>query len=469
MKSRRLVRCLLAVAVALAALPTRAEALSDNRYIVRIKSGLDGLSVIHTVCSLLGCTVRRSLDTDPAAGPLQPSSLFLVDSVQPIDLDAFLTTTLRLLGVDSAELDIIVPLAPSSSSSGPEVDEGSPAVTDFLWRRTPTSYYGTTVWEGYLEQPAFSIVRLPETQCTLRASGSGTVAVIDTGVDPRHPALKPVLVSGWDFTRGTAGGDETADLEQESAAMLDGGGAYKVNQESAAMLDQESAAMLDNPAYAAFGHGTMAAGVVHLTAPTAKIMPLKAFSADGTGYTSDIIHAIYYATQKKAKVLNMSFSRPTPSAELKRALDRATFAGLIPVSSAGNEGVKALRWPAALSNVIGVASTSNRDRRSSFSNYGSDLVWVAAPGEGVITTYPMGSYAAVWGTSFSTPFVAGTAALLAGLQTAVTYSEAAWAISKAKTLTSDLGYGRLDTYQAVSAGRLLWPLAPFGTARCEGH
>jgi len=447
MRARRLISLFLVGSVALmGAMPAGALSSGDNRYIVRIKSGIAGLPVINLVCSLLGCTVRGSLDTDPSGGLLQPSSLFLVDSLLPIDLNAFLSPLLRLLGVASVERDRPVPL-----SEGPRVDQQSAAVLDYLWRRTPTSYYGTTVWEGYLEQPAAGIVRLPEMQCAFRATGAGVVAVIDTGIDPNHPALKPVLTSGYDFTRNTPGGDETADLEQQSAAVLDSDGPYEVNQQSAAVLDQQSAAVLDNPDYAAFGHGTMVAGVVHLVAPTANIMPLKAFSADGTGYTSDILRAIYYAVQKKATVINMSFSRPTPTQELKRALDHANSSGLIPVSSAGNEGIAALRYPAALANVVGVASTSNEDTRSSFSNYGKDLVWLAAPGEGIVTTYPGGTYAAAWGTSFSTPFVSGGAALFTGLKTTASYNEASWALAHAKPLSSNLGYGRLDLYRAVAA------------------
>src|SRR5207245_126512 len=83
-----------------------------------------------------------------------------------------------------------------------------------------------------------------------------------------------------------------------STASLDG--AYCVNQASVAVLDQASVAVLDGTQYAAFGHGTMVAGVVHLVAPTARIMPLKAFTADGQGYTSSILRAVYYASLKGA-------------------------------------------------------------------------------------------------------------------------------------------------------------------------
>jgi len=265
------------------------------------------------------------------------------------------------------------------------------------------------------------------------------------------------LTDGWDFTRDVAGGDEMADVGQASAAPPDG--VYQVNQASVAVLDQASVAVLDDPDHAAFGHGTMVAGIVHLVAPTARIMPLKAFHADGQGYTSDIIRAIYYATWKGAKVLNMSFSSPTSSPEVKRALYYATSQGLVSVASVGNDGSASLVYPAALDKVMGVASTSNDDVRSTFSNYGA-AVWVAAPGEGIITTYPWSSYAAGWGTSFSTPFVSGAAALLVGMEGTADYAQVSQAVSLAHPLTSDLGHGRLDLYQAILVGRNLWPGAP---------
>src|SRR6266478_2294566 len=92
-------------------------------------------------------------------------------------------------------------------------------------------------------------------------------------------------------------------------------------------------------------------------------------------------------------------------------------------------------YPAALQNdVMGVASTTNQDTRSQFSNYGNAIVWVAAPGEAIVSTYPYSTYAAGWGTSFSAPFVSGGAALLHNLQPTTVQSGAAVAIAHAVPL-----------------------------------
>ena len=101
--------------------------------------------------------------------------------------------------------------------------------------------------------------------------------------------------------------------------------------------------------------------------------------------------------------------------------------------------------------MMGVASTNNQDQRSTFSNYGNQIVWVAAPGEAVITTYPFATYAAAWGTSFSSPMVAGTAALLVNMRSTTSQNQAAWAIGHAKWVGWNMGNGRLDVYGSLSA------------------
>jgi len=425
---------------------------AEGDKIVRTKS-VTGLPVVKAACAILDCEVVGALDVLP--GSTQPSSLFLVRGL----LNNTVNFLLSLLGLAQIEEDLPVTVAEngwgSDQATTAVLDQQTTAVLDQLWDRTPMSYYGSTAWQSYLRQPAAQIIRLRDTHCDLRSTGGGIVAVIDTGVDLDHPTLKPFLVQGVDFTGGTGNGDEKNGVTQATTAVLDG--TNWVNGSTAAGLDQATTAVLDDPKQAAFGHGTMVAGVVHLVAPSAKIMPVKAFKSDGTAFTSDILRAIYYSVNKGAKVLNMSFSRPTPSLEMKLALDYAALRGVVTVASAGNEGTSQLRYPAAYDNVIGVAATTNDDVRSSYSNYGSQLVTAAAPGDGVITTYPWGTFAATWGTSFSTPMVSGAAALLVGIQGNASPTQVTAAVKKAKPLTSDLGAGRLQLYQTVAYGRSLWP------------
>src|SRR5260370_25451280 len=325
-------------------------------------------------------------------------------------------------------------------------------------------------------QQAGTIVEVQNAQSTFHVTGTGIVADIDTGVDPGHPALQGFLLRGFDFTRNQAGGSELNDLAPSDFPVYPLPGcpitnwpsAAKVNQSSAAILDQSSAAILDGSKYAAFGHGTMVMGVIHLVAPTVKLLPLKAFKSDGTGLLSDILRAIYYGVQNNANVINMSFDFKMPSQELTNALAYAGQLTMISAASAGNDGQGPpnLVYPAALqSDVMGVASvgstTLTMNTRSSFSNYGNGIVWVAAPGEAIVTTYPFSTYAAGWGTSFSAPFVSGTAALLRTLDSSISESVAATAVAHAAALNAnlELGNGRLDVDAALQA----WPAAS-GTA-----
>src|SRR5260370_17582435 len=145
------------------------------------------------------------------------------------------------------------------------------------------------------------------------------------GVDPHHPVLEPVLVpgDGYDFTRNQAGGSELNDLpptfpSPPPCSSTSCPQPAQVNQSTAAVLDQSTAAVLDgNSQYAAFGHGTMVMGIIHLVAPTAMLMPLKAFHSDGTALLSDILRAIYYGVQNNANVSKMSFDTTANSTELK--------------------------------------------------------------------------------------------------------------------------------------------------------
>ena len=345
----------------------------------------------------------------------------------------------------------------------PVLTQSSTSILDTLPGRTLVSFFGSTVPSNYTTQAATGIIRLADARTATKLTGAGTVAIIDTGADLNHPALAASLVTGYDFTRDTLGASELADLDptvaaqlqQSSTSILDaqntlqlnGSAVAILNQSSTSILDQSSTSILDST-LAEFGHGTMTAGIVHLVAPTAKIMPLKAFRADGSSNLSDIIRAIYYGADHGANVISMSFSMGQSSPGLQAAVQYALSKNVIIIASAGNDGSKTLVYPASYGGVQGIGSSTNADLRSTFSNFGSGVVTFAAPGEGVITTYPGGNYAAGWGTSFSTPMVAGAAALVLQARPASKPGDITNALSKTKQI-SDMGYGRIDLYSSL--------------------
>ena len=411
-----------------------------QRYIVRTTGGLLNLPIL---CKLLLCQVLQPLD-----GTL--NQVFLLGGPSNQDTNLIVSLLRAVPGVLNVELDQVLNIASDSASA----DVPPPALVD----TTPVPYYNSTVWNGYVNQPATQIIRLGQAHQNFNVSGTGIIADIDTGVDPSHPVLQPVLLQGYDFTRNQPGASEMLDLPSgytapESPCVNCTPG--KVNQHSIAMVDQHSIAMVDGPGYEAFGHGTMVAGVLHLVAPTAQILPLKSFGPDGSGSLSNILRAIYYASQNGANVVNMSFDLKDYSQELATAISSAQQNGIIFVASSGNDGQMEMVYPAGFTNVMGVASTNYQDQRSAFSNYGYQIVWVAAPGEAVITTYPFGTYAAAWGTSFSAPMVSGGVSLLQTRRPSTTQMQAQFDMAQAQLLLAyGMGNGRIDLSRALAAAGL---------------
>jgi subtilisin family serine protease len=391
------------------------------------------------------------------------TSIYLVSSASS-DATSVETEVDNDLLVAGFEQDQTAVLPELTGLTQTTLTQSSTSILDTL-PGTGVSFFGSTVLSSYTNQTAVSIIRLNDARSATNLTGAGTVAIIDTGADPYHPALVNVLAPGYDFTRETPGFSEFADLDptlaaqlqQSSTSILDGQNTMLLNPSSMLILDQSSTSILDQSStsildstYPEFGHGTMVAGIVHLIAPTAHIMPLKAFRADGTSNLSDIVRAIYYAANNGASIISMSFSMGTSSPSLKSAIQYALNKNVALVASAGNDGLKISVFPASYNEVEGVGSTTNADLRSTFSNYGSGTTLFAAPGEGIITTFPGGGYAAGWGTSFSTPMVAGSAALVLQARPTSKPGDIINALSKAKQISDMGGYGRIDLYQALT-------------------
>jgi subtilisin family serine protease len=421
---------------------TGLSAADDGRFIVRAPGNDQQVASDHgltDVAAIPGQNVALMVPSGPARSQQVLQDLQSDPRVQRVEQD----------------LTALVP----EVSNAAQLGQSTAAILNKLFDSNPVSYFGSIAANGYVNQPAARLIGLNRAQTNYGATGAGIVAVIDTGVDPNHVVLKSVLVPGFDFIRNQAGiPSELADLPaataailtQSTAAILDKNKFTVLNQSTAAILDQSTAAILDPLTLPpSFGHGTMVAGIVHLAAPTARIMPLKAFQVDGTASLFDIIQAIYFAVEHGANVINLSFNLLTGSAEFTRAINYARLHNVLVVASVGNSGISELVFPAGMKSVMGVASSDNNGNLSKFSNFGSHIVDLGAPGEGVITTYPGNNYAAVWGTSFSAPFVAGGAAVLKQFLPSLSSHEALEAFSDDKKFNLDFGYGTLDLTDAV--------------------
>ncbi len=208
------------------------------------------------------------------------------------------------------------------------------------------------------------------------------IAVIDSGADVNHPDLKGRLLNGWDYVRGDA------------------------------IPDDE------------YGHGTHVAGVLGAvtnnglgvagTSWYGRLLLYKVLDKNGYGTYADIASAIVSAQGNGARIINLSLGGSTSSQTLLNAVNAAYEAGILLVGATGNDN-GAVRYPAAYSQVVAVAATTNLDRHAWYSNYGPE-VDVAAPGglpeSAIYSTIPGKSYGFLYGTSMSAAHVSGLATLV---------------------------------------------------------
>ena len=310
--------------------------------------------------------------------------------------------------------------------------------------------------DWYKAQPAMLLIRSADALAYSRGRGV-VVADINSSVDLTHPALIGHLTTGYDFVANKPSGSTALNqssssfMDQSSSSFMDQSSSSFMDQFSATLLHQSSSSFMDgsDPAYS---HGTLCAGVIAVIAPESMIMPLRVFDDQGSADLFTISKAIRYAVDNGAQVINMSFGTLENSQTLRNSVNYALGRNVVLVASAGNNNTSVPQYPAATSGVITVAATTLADEKASFSNYGS-YVFVDAPGVNIFSTYPGGSYAAVSGTSFSAPMIAGTAALIRALPaTGVTGPISAGAIdidSNNPAYADQLGYGRIDVRQAV--------------------
>lgn len=266
------------------------------------------------------------------------------------------------------------------------------------------------------------------------STGAGvTVAVVDSGVQGDHPALRGVM----------AGGIDLVDHDRDPAEGRNG-------------LDDDGDGFIDEGA----GHGTHVAGVIHQVAPDARILAVRVLDDEGTGSLWATAEGILWASANGARVVNASLGTHSSADLLKDVVETVTQRGTVVVGAAGNDGKDRRMFPGAADGAIAVTSVGPGDVRSTFANHGR-WVTVAAPGEEIHSTFafPTGSYAANSGTSMATPFVSGEAALVLAKRPGATPAQVRGVIrSTARNIDAanpgfggELGSGRIDVGAAVAA------------------
>ncbi len=260
------------------------------------------------------------------------------------------------------------------------------------------------------------------------SNSSVKVAVIDTGVDLRHPFLKDRLLSnGKDFGDGDNDPSPYVYIGDEYVATV--------------------------------SHGTHVSGIIaDCTRNTnISILPIKVLDNNLTLSTSGIISALYYARDNGCSVINCSFGTTIGIDEVQDQVMREVInSGVSIVASAGNDRKRALLYPldysastdnkspAHMSECIVVAALDSNLNYAPYSCYGSSID-VAAPGDAIFSTYPRqykSGYGYMSGTSMAAPHISASAALIKALNPS--YSPA----QIEKTLTStcqDLGKAGFDT------------------------
>jgi len=289
--------------------------------------------------------------------------------------------------------------------------------------------------EGDPAQYAVAQLRLPQAHALARGMNV-TIAVIDSGIDIKHPELVNSIADSFDVL-GSKEGPHV--------------------------------------------HGTGIAGaiVAHAklmgSAPEARLLAIRAFGrtsgvAESTSYY--ILKGLDYAVEHGAQIVNMSFAGPKDPM-IERGVAATAARGILLVAAAGNGGAKSPPlYPAAYPNVVAVSGTDAQEKLFPASNRGNYIA-VAAPGADIFLPAPDEKYQITSGTSFSAAYVSGIAALVMERNPALKPNDVrAILINTARDLGApgrddQFGAGEADAFAAVTAA-VDTPQVPMAAAKPGG-
>lgn len=243
---------------------------------------------------------------------------------------------------------------------------------------------GRNTPDNFTSQPAMAAVHAIQALAVSRGNGV-RVAILDTGIDPDHPLFAGRIGAAYDFVETREGATELA---------------YGVDSNHDGYTD------------GAFGHGTHVAGIVAAVAPGATLLIARVLDSDGQGDVVTVASGIHWAVTQGADIINLSLGSLTRSTAISNALAEAQSHGILVFASAGNWGTPLPQeWPARDDAAMAVAATDAYAAAAPWSSFEPYIV-LSAPGVAVRSAFPGGGYRQWSGTSMSTPFVTGTAALL---------------------------------------------------------
>jgi len=294
----------------------------------------------------------------------------------------------------------------------------------------------------------------PEAWQVTTGSREVLVGVIDTGIDYNHPDLASNI---W-MNPGETGLDSQGRNKASNGIDDDGNGyvddfrGWNFVEDNNDPIDYES-------------HGTHVAGTIGAVGNNAvgiagvawnvSLVPLQILDMFGSGEISAAIRAVEYATQMNIPITNNSYGALENVPAFEEAIKANRDAGFLFIAAAGNmnsNNDERPFFPASypVENIISVASTNKLDKLSSFSNFGTRSVHLAAPGEEILSIQAQGTYWRLSGTSMAAPHVAGAAALIKSIQPNWNYVQI-----KEKILSSvDVLESESWTNKVSSRGRL---------------
>ncbi len=212
----------------------------------------------------------------------------------------------------------------------------------------------------------------------MQKSGNGVgVAIIDSGVDSRHPDLQG-----------------------------------KVRESVEARADNKRVVFESSASGDSAGHGTACAAIISKIAPAAEFYSIKVLGAGGIGDGQAFLAGLEYAITKRYRLINLSLGTTKPQffAPLHDLLDRAYQAGCIVVAAANN--LPHPSFPSVFSSsLISVSKSEEPDPFKFGFRYG-EVIELTAPGVNIRTAWLGGGYKSLTGNSFACPHIVGIIALL---------------------------------------------------------